>query len=131
MENPDHLAVLKQGVAAWNQWRADNPDILPDLANAEPSKTNRTEAEGGTVTFPKGSLGVPPIAAANLRGANLSGANRTVLFPIRLDDSVMDIKTVWDGYPPHDRNIGDFRNWKDRDACQKAVARLLRDLETS
>jgi hypothetical protein len=29
----------------------------------------------------------------------------------------------------HDsRNIGDFCGWKDHDACQKALNRLLRDL---
>jgi len=55
---------------------------------------------------------------------------RTMLFPIRLDDAIMEIKTGW----PTDvqrRHIGDFRNWKDRDAYQKSFARLLRDLKAS
>ncbi len=35
MANPDHLAIIKKGVDVWNQWRLENPDIQPDLSNAE------------------------------------------------------------------------------------------------
>ena len=31
MANDEHVALLKQGVAAWNAWRNENPDIVPDL----------------------------------------------------------------------------------------------------
>jgi len=31
MANPEHVAILKQGVEAWNAWREENPDITPDL----------------------------------------------------------------------------------------------------
>jgi TIR domain/Pentapeptide repeats (8 copies) len=34
MANEEHLARLKQGVAAWNQWRKENPDIRPDFFEA-------------------------------------------------------------------------------------------------
>jgi hypothetical protein len=54
---------------------------------------------------------------------------RTMLFPIRLDDAVMDIKTGWPADVRRTRHIGDFRNWKDHDAYQKAFTRLLRDLK--
>jgi uncharacterized protein YjbI with pentapeptide repeats len=33
MANPEHLAILKQGMITWNDWRAKNPDIRPDLRN--------------------------------------------------------------------------------------------------
>jgi hypothetical protein len=33
MANEEHLARLKHGVDAWNQWRAANPDIVPDLSS--------------------------------------------------------------------------------------------------
>jgi len=33
--NPEHLAKLKEGVAAWNQWRLENPSITPDLEHAD------------------------------------------------------------------------------------------------
>lgn len=57
-----------------------------------------------------------------------SDREETVLFPIRLDDSVINIKTGWPADIKRARNIGDFRNWKDHDAYQKSFARLLRDL---
>jgi uncharacterized protein YjbI with pentapeptide repeats len=54
---------------------------------------------------------------------------RTVLFPIRLDDTVMKIDTGWPALIKNTRNIGDFRKWRDPEAYQKAFNRLLRDLK--
>jgi TIR domain/Pentapeptide repeats (8 copies) len=54
---------------------------------------------------------------------------RTILFPIRLDDAVMEIKTGWPAHIKNTRHIGDFRQWKDRDSYQKSFVRLLSDLE--
>lgn len=54
---------------------------------------------------------------------------RTVLFPIMLDNSVMKIESGWPADIRRNRNIGDFRKWKDHDSYQKASARLLRDLK--
>ena len=31
MANDKHVALLKQGVDAWNAWRSKNPKIRPDL----------------------------------------------------------------------------------------------------
>lgn len=53
----------------------------------------------------------------------------TVLFPIRLDDAVMDSKEPWAAMIRRRRHIGDFRNWKNHDDYQKAFERLLRDLK--
>lgn len=52
-----------------------------------------------------------------------------VLFPVRLDDAVMNIKTGWPGLIRKTRNIGDFRNWKDHKSYQEAFERLLHDLK--
>ena len=54
-----------------------------------------------------------------------------VLFPIRLDDAVMDTDQAWAASLRRRRHIGDFRNWKDHDAFKKAFERLLRDLTSS
>lgn len=51
-----------------------------------------------------------------------------VLFPIRLDNAVMDAKVDW-AYRIRQRHIGDFTHWKDHDAYQRAFERLLRDLK--
>ncbi len=54
---------------------------------------------------------------------------RTVLFPVRLDDSVMQTGTAWAADIRRTRHIGDFRAWKDHDAYSKSFDRLLRDLK--
>lgn len=56
---------------------------------------------------------------------------RTVLFPVRVDDSVMEIKTGWPADVRRTRHIGDFSRWRQRDEYQKAFARLLDDLKAS
>ncbi|MGD0616108.1 MAG: toll/interleukin-1 receptor domain-containing protein [Bryobacteraceae bacterium] len=56
--------------------------------------------------------------------------SRTVLFPIRIDDSVMQTEAAWAAEIRRTRHIGDFRNWKDHDSFQQAFERLLRDLKS-
>jgi hypothetical protein len=53
---------------------------------------------------------------------------RTVLFPIRLDDAVMDTDQAWAAEIRRTRNIGDFRNWKNFDQYAVSLERLIRDL---
>jgi uncharacterized protein YjbI with pentapeptide repeats len=55
--------------------------------------------------------------------------SRTVLFPIRVDDVVMESKAGWPALLKNTRNIGDFTRWKDHDSYTKALERLLRDLK--
>ncbi len=54
---------------------------------------------------------------------------RTVLFPIRIDDAVMNIPNGWPADIRRTRHIGDFRKWKNHDDYQRAFDRLLRDLK--
>jgi hypothetical protein len=54
---------------------------------------------------------------------------RTVLFPIRLDDAVMETDEAWAANIRRTRHIGDFREWKDHDKYKEAFARLMRDLK--
>jgi uncharacterized protein YjbI with pentapeptide repeats len=35
MANDEHVAQLEKGVAAWNAWRTENPDIQPDLSGVD------------------------------------------------------------------------------------------------
>jgi len=55
--------------------------------------------------------------------------NRLALFPIRLDDVVMQIDVGWAADIRRQRHIGDFTQWKEYDAYQQAFTRLLRDLK--
>ena len=60
MANPEHLKILKQGVYAWNKWRAENPGIIPDLAGPDPHGAD---------------IGLADLRGADLRGAHFTGAN--------------------------------------------------------
>lgn len=53
---------------------------------------------------------------------------RLVLFPIRIDDAVKNTQKAWAASLRRQRQITDFTNWKDADACQELLDRLLRDL---
>jgi hypothetical protein len=54
---------------------------------------------------------------------------KTTLFPIRLDDFVIETHQAWAANIRRTRYIGDFRQWKNHDAYQNAFQRLLRDLK--
>ncbi len=54
----------------------------------------------------------------------------TVLYPIRVDDSVLKTKKAWAADIRRTRYVGDFTNWQDDDAYSKAFDRLLRDLKS-
>ncbi len=64
--------------------------------------------------------------------AALEGENtrdRTILFPIRLDDDVMASHSDWAAKIKRRRHIGDFSGWQDEAKYQKSFERLLRDLK--
>jgi uncharacterized protein YjbI with pentapeptide repeats len=54
-----------------------------------------------------------------------------VLFPIRIDNSVMTTTEPWAIKLREQRNIGDFRQWKSPTEYRKSLERLLRDLKSS
>lgn len=54
---------------------------------------------------------------------------KTMLFPVRLDDAVLEAKTGWAADVRRSRHIGDFRDWKNHDSYRKAFERLMRDLK--
>ena len=53
---------------------------------------------------------------------------REVLFPIRIDDTVMHKSKAWAESLRNMRHIGDFCNWKNHDDYQIGLDRLIRDL---
>jgi len=54
-----------------------------------------------------------------------------VLFPLRLDDAVMNAPQAWAADVRRTRHIGDFRKWKDHDSFRASFDRLLRDLRSA
>jgi hypothetical protein len=57
--------------------------------------------------------------------------NQVVLFPVRIDEEVMETAEPWAVKLRDQRNIGDFRRWKDHDAYQRAFERVLHDLKAT
>jgi len=73
MANDDHIAQLKKGVAAWNAWRDENPEILPNLREADLSGGDREKVIRAAEI--RRTERVEAAKAANLRGADLSDAH--------------------------------------------------------
>ncbi len=81
MASEEHLKILMHGVERWNQWREKNPEIEPDL----------DEANRWMEDLSKADLSVAGLTRANLIEADLSGAdlcdadlNKTVLHAANL-----------------------------------------------
>jgi hypothetical protein len=55
----------------------------------------------------------------------------TVLFPIRLDDEVMNTNKSWAADIRRTRHIGDFRSWPSAEDYNVSFQRLVRDLRGS
>jgi len=90
MPNPEHLKILEQGVDVWNEWRKNNPEIMPNLSEVKLSKENFYGTNFNIADLVKAELNVSDIIKANsnrsipgnvnlsninLTGSNLSGAD--------------------------------------------------------
>ena len=54
---------------------------------------------------------------------------RNLLFPITLDDAIMETNEAWAASIRRQRHIGNFREWKKHDSYSAALERVLRDLK--
>jgi len=54
--------------------------------------------------------------------------NEPVLFPVRIDNAIMEADKPWASMLRNNRNIGNFTDWKQRSTYQPVFERLLRDL---
>ena len=85
MANAEHLAKLKEGVKAWNEWKTGNTTVVPDLRKLGLRKANLRGAdlEGAYLTGAslsgaslfRADLSRADIGGADLRKANLGGAD--------------------------------------------------------
>lgn len=90
MANPEHLAILKQGVEAWNQWRKAHPDTQPDLlleefgaidlrgfdfSGANLSSSSFRNADLRRADFCHANLSNADLSESDLRGADLGVAD--------------------------------------------------------
>lgn len=75
MANEEYLAILKQGVEVWNEWRKNNQGITPVLSESNLSKLLLCEVNLTNINLTKADLSGANLSIADLSGANLSMAN--------------------------------------------------------
>jgi uncharacterized protein YjbI with pentapeptide repeats len=97
MASKEHVALLKQGVEAWNRWRRENPEAHPDLSQAQLTGAHLIEVDlSDTNLFwadlAHANLHKADFTRASLFGANLYGANlhKAVLWDADLSDTGLD-----------------------------------------
>ncbi len=91
MANPEHLAKLKEGRDAWNQWRHSLPPIRAREDSPIRFKPNLPEADlSGAVLVEKNLSGMD-LTRANLGGTTLTGSDLTMakLYQADLKKSVL------------------------------------------
>jgi hypothetical protein len=75
MANPEHLAILKQGVEAWNRWRKQQPNLEVDLTRADLEDERLISVNFHGVNLKRATLRGANLSQADLTWANLIHAN--------------------------------------------------------
>jgi hypothetical protein len=119
-----HKDLQKHGVRCWrvsHDIQIDSPMLVQIGAEAE--LRDRT-----LLILSEHSIGSEWVEVEITRAFDQERRRRqTVLFPIRLDDTVMAAAGVW-ADRLRARHIGDFRRWKHSATYKKSLERVLRSL---
>jgi uncharacterized protein YjbI with pentapeptide repeats len=75
MADEEHLAILRQGVQAWNAWRQANPGLRPDLSGANLDRADLSQAKLHWTNLYGASLQGTVLNDADLIRAELTAAN--------------------------------------------------------
>jgi hypothetical protein len=75
MANNDHLALLRQGRYVWNQWRKQNPNVIPQLSEANLREIDLREWDGLRINLSNANLEKADLTHAQLQEVNLQYAN--------------------------------------------------------
>jgi hypothetical protein len=77
LSDSNHVEVLRRGPRSWNQWRAQNPSLTPNLTGLALSVAERQMGpiSGGPINFSFTRLRHASLRFATLTGANLEMAD--------------------------------------------------------
>jgi len=74
MANEQHVALIKKGPEAWNQWREENPDESIDLSEADLRGIVLAKVNLKGANLKQAKLQFSNLAGASMEGANLEQA---------------------------------------------------------
>jgi len=83
--NNEHVEILKSGVAEWNEWRKENHSVIPDLQGANLRGANLQGADLWNANLQDADLQGADLWNANLQDADLRGANLRGAYLSRAD----------------------------------------------
>lgn len=75
MANAEHIALLKEGVDTWNEWRKEHTSVEPDLSGAALKSARLDGANFGWVDLSTADVRGSSLFKANLRHSGLRGAD--------------------------------------------------------
>jgi hypothetical protein len=75
MANAEQIAILKKGVAAWNEWRENHPEVVVDLSDTDFCQVELNEGGFRGANLREANLRHVSLHQADLREAILCGAN--------------------------------------------------------
>jgi TIR domain-containing protein/pentapeptide repeat protein len=78
MANEEHLARLKEGMLAWNQWRKGNREVIPDLSMANLTGARLTGVDLSRVDLSRANLFGAHLTDTDLTDADLTDVDLTV-----------------------------------------------------
>jgi len=85
MADQFQLDLIRKDPDAWNRWRAEKPQVIPDLSGADLGQANLELANLSGADLSSTSLILANLRAADLRWARLRGANLVGARPIGVD----------------------------------------------
>jgi hypothetical protein len=85
MPNAEHVQKLRQGVASWNAWRSETPQVRPDLAGLDWKEANLRRADLSNAILTGAKLHRARLSKVNLAHADLAGADLRAAYFRRAD----------------------------------------------
>ena len=112
MSDEAHIDILYEGVAAWNDWRRENPGVQPQLAGEDLSEMDLTGINLGEADLTDAELFQTDLTEANLkmavlRKADLSGADLSggALYKVDLSEAcLIEARSAFLANPGYERN---------------------------